>query len=114
MPQTLTGNHTASLVDLQGFNSATLVVSTGAIAGAGDFSVKLQESDTETAGDFADVDGDDLIGTFSTTLLADSVEAVGYRGNKRYVRVVFTQNGGTSIIASAALVKGHPASAPTE
>lgn len=114
VPQILSANHTATLVDLQGFNSATLVVSTGAIVGAGDFSVKLQESDTETLGDFTDVDADDLLGSFSATLPADSVETVGYRGTKRYVRVVFTRNGGTSIAASAAIIKGHPENAPTE
>jgi len=40
-------------------------------------------------------------------LAADSVYWVGYRGGKRYVRVVITKNSGTSIAAGAVVVKGH-------
>ena len=42
-------------VDLQGFNSATLIVNSGAITAAGLYDVKLQHSDTTTDGDFTDV-----------------------------------------------------------
>ena len=34
-------------IDLKGANRAAIVVNTGAIVGAGDFGVKLQESDTD-------------------------------------------------------------------
>lgn len=99
-------------VDLAGFGSAVAVVNTGAIAGAGDFTAKLQESDTTTSGDFTDVVPGDLIGAFPAALSADSVVRVGYGGTKRYVRVVLTKNGGTSIAAGAVVVKGHPSIVP--
>ena len=51
--------------------------------------------------------GDDLLGAFPATLAADSSYAVGYRGGRRYVRVVITKNSGTSIAAGAVIVKGH-------
>lgn len=111
-PQVLSATNTSDPIDLIGFESAAVVVNTGAIAGDGDFTAKLQESDTTTSGDFADVAAAKLVGAFSATLEADSVEKVGYIGPKRYVRVVLTKNGGTSIAGGAVIVKGHPAEAP--
>lgn len=94
-------------VDLLGFESAALIVSTGAIVGAGDYTAKLQESDTTTDGDFTDVVVADLIGTLPATLTADGSVKQDYIGHKRYVRVVLTKNAGTSIAAGAVIVKGH-------
>lgn len=106
-PAVLTGNNTGSAIDLQGFESATLVVNTGAIAGSGAFSIKLQESDTTSAGDFADVSNDDLIGALPASLAADSIVKQGYIGHKRYLRTVVTRASGTSIALGAVLIKGH-------
>ena len=107
-PAVLAGNNTSAAIDLQGFESAALVISTGAIAGAGDFTAKLQESDEAAGGTFTDVAADHLVGAFPATLEANSVVKVGYIGHRRYVRTVITRNAGTSIAASAVLVKGHP------
>mgnify|MGYP004349830833 FL=1 len=89
-----------------------MVINTGAIVSDGDFTAKLQESDTTTSGDFADVDAAHLVGSLPDTLEASSVYKQGYIGNKRYIRTVITKNGGTSIAAGAVIVKGHPAEAP--
>lgn len=110
--QVLSATATSPALDLIGFESAAVVINTGAIAGGGDFTAKLQESDTTTSGDFTDVAAAHLVGAFSASLSADSVEKVGYIGSKRYVRVVLTKNSGTSIAGGAVLVKGHPAEAP--
>lgn len=99
-------------IDLRGFESVAVFVNTGAIVGAGDFTAKLQESDTTTSGDFTDVVAADLVGALPASLAADSVVKVGYIGGKRYVRVVLTKNGGTSIAASAVAIKGHAHMAP--
>ncbi len=111
-PAVLAATSTSAALDLQGFNSAAFVVHTGAIVSAGDFTVSIQESDTTTSGDFADVDTADLSGTLPATLEENSVYRVGYTGAKRYLRVVVTKNGGTSIATSILLVKGHPEDAP--
>ena len=97
----------ASIIDLQGAGSATVIVNTGAIAGAGDYTVSLRHGDASNLTGDAAASGDDLLGAFPATLAADSTYAVGYRGGKRYVRVVITKNGGTSIAAGAVIVKGH-------
>lgn len=106
-PAVLTNTATGDPIDLFGFESAAIVIATGAIAGDGDFTAKLQESDTTTGGDFTDVATAHLHGEFPESLEAASVVKVGYGGFKRYVRLVVTKNSGTSIAASAVLVKGH-------
>jgi len=111
-PQVLAATATGSALDLLDFGSAAVLINTGAIVSAGNFTAKLQESDTTTEGDFADVATSDLDGAFPAALAADSVVKVGYRGFKRYIRLVVTKNSGTSIAAGAILVKGHAAERP--
>lgn len=99
-----------SAIDLKGFDSALVVVNTGTISGDGDFSFKLQESDTTTGGDFADVDAADVLGEAPATLAANSAYRLGYIGSKRkrYIRVAITKEGGTSIQLGAVAILGHP------
>jgi hypothetical protein len=99
-------------VDLQGLGSALLAVNTGAIASAGLYDIRIQESNTTTDGDFTDVVAADLLGTLPSGLAASSIYRQGYIGKKRYVRAVITKQSGTSIAAGAVFVLGHPALAP--
>lgn len=99
-------------VDLQGFNSAAIIVQSGVITAAGVYDVKLQESDTTTDGDFTDVAAGDLLGALPGALAAASVYKQGYKGVKRYIRAVITKQGGTSIVAGVVVVRGHPHDAP--
>lgn len=91
-------------IDLLGANRAAFILNTGAIVGAGDFSAKLQESDTTTSGDFADVAADSVDSDAPATLEENSTYRLGYRGHKRYARIVLTKAGGTSIAAGAVAV----------
>ncbi len=111
-PATRAASFDGPPIDLLGFDAAALVVSTGAITGAGDMSVKLQESDTDTAGDFTDVPEERMQGSIEGSLVANSTVKVGYRGFKRYVRAVLTLNGGTSVTVSATFVLGRAAYRP--
>lgn len=97
----------AAIIDLQGCGSATVIVNTGAIAGEGDYTISLRHGDASDLSGDAAASGDDLLGEFPASLAENSVYAVGYRGGKRYIRVVITKNGGTSIAAGAVIVKGH-------
>lgn len=99
-------------IDTLGFGSVAFIVNTGAIVGAGDFGAKVQESDTDQSGDFADASADMVDSNAPATLEAASTYKLGYRGHKRFVRVVLTKAGGTSIAAGAAAVLGNPAVAP--
>lgn len=113
-PAVKAASENGAAIALAGFDSALFVINTGAIVGAGDFSVKLQESDTTTSGDFTDVAAADQLGTLPATLAADTIYRVGYIGSKRkkFVRAVVTKAGGTSIALSAVVILGHPAMAP--
>lgn len=101
-----------STVDLKGYSSALLIVNTGAVAGAGDYVVTMEESDTTTDGDFTTVAAANKIGTLPATLVASTVYRQAYIGKKRYVRAVITKTGGTSIACGAVFVRGMPAIAP--
>lgn len=101
-----------SAVDLAGYNSALMVVNTGAIASDGDYGIAIQESDTTTDADFTNVAATDLNGALPATLEASKVYRQGYIGSKRYIRAVITKAGGTSIAAGAVFVLGNPRLAP--
>lgn len=112
-PAVQSANVNGNAIDLAGFNSAMIVLNTGAIVGAGDFTAKLQESDVAGSG-FADVAAADQLGSFPASLAANTAYRVGYIGSKRkrYVRLVLEKTGGTSIAAGAVAVLGDPAIAP--
>lgn len=107
-PAVLNASNTSAAIDLAGFEGATVVINTGAVAGSGNMTPKLQHSDTTTSGDFVDVPAGMLIGEFPAVMEASSVYKVGYNGDKRYVRTVLTLNSGTSVAAGAVVVKSHP------
>lgn len=113
-PAVLTATNTSAAIDLLGFEGAAVVINTGAVAGDGNYTAKLQASDTTTSGDFADVTVGDLSGSLPASLAADSVVKVGYIGTKRYLRTVITKNSGTSIAAGAVVIKGLARTRPVE
>lgn len=89
-------------VDTKEAAGVVLVVATGAIAGAGVFGVKLQESaDGATWGDvpakWVQSDAPAVLGAASSYRL-------GYTGKLRFVRAVLTYTSGTSIAAAAVAV----------
>lgn len=108
-PATRNATANGTGVDLQGFNAAMVVLQVGAITD-GTHTPKLQESDDNAA--FTDVAAADLIGEFAQ-LAANTNQRVGYRGAKRYVRVVATVvPGATGGAYGALVVKGEPNHAP--
>lgn len=111
VPAVKTAAGEGEAIDLRGFNSAAFVVSTGAVAGDGDFGIKIQESDASGSG-FADADAADVTSNAPATLAANAAYKLGYTGTKRYVRLALTKAGGTSIAAGAVAVLGNPARAP--
>lgn len=130
--KTLSATETpASGVDLAGFDSALIQCSIGTVTNIANspqpsWTFKLQESDDNAA--FTDVaeadclldagsnDGAVASGVFATIDAAaedDAVYTIGYRGTKRYARVVATAAntpGATPVAVTFAL--GHPDLAP--
>lgn len=109
-PATLSATTTGSSVDTSGFESAALVISTGAIINAANFAAKLQDSSDGT--NFTDVPASSLVGALPSVLAANSVVKVGYLGAARYLRAVATLSSGTSLAVGAVIVLGSPKVAP--
>lgn len=108
------GNRTASIngssVDLVGYGAAMAVVHAGTITD-GTHTPKLQESSDNSS--FSDVAAADLDGVFAA-LTSNTIQRVGYKGSKRYLRVVVTVTGSpaTGGKFSAAVLRAHPTYAP--
>lgn len=82
-------------LDTQGFQSAVLEASIGIITtpDANSYITPIaQESDTTVDGDATEVAAADLSGAFTKMDAANEdevIQRVGYRGNKRYIRVKY-------------------------
>ena len=111
-PAVQTAATTTAALDLRDYGSVVYAVETGAIAGAGAFGVKLQHSDTTTSGDFVDVPAGRFVSNAPATLLENAACKLGYKGEKRYVRLALTKASGTSIAAGATAILGDPKLAP--
>jgi hypothetical protein len=89
-------------IDTQNYTGAAFALNTGAIVGAGDFGASVEESDDGTTWAAAPVDH--VQTDAPATLLAASTYRLGYVGWKRYIRLVLTKAGGTSLAAGAVAV----------
>ncbi len=110
-------------VDLQGFESATVVAMVGAegitLDGSNYIQFKLEHSDDNStftavtsASDVVEgtVAAGGVFATFDDNAEAPAVATIGYVGGKRYVRVVDERTGthGTATPTAAVIIKGHP------
>lgn len=108
-----------AIIDHQGFDSATYIITTGSLADAdATFTVLLEEGDAANLSDASAVADADLIGTealASFTYAADNkCFKLGYRGGKRYTRMTVTPANNTgNVFMSAVCVLGHPSISPT-
>lgn len=109
-------------IDMQGWEAVTFSVSTGTVTDAGTasgFSFEVQESDTTAAADATAVADADLIGLESALTVTDDtadndlIGTIGYRGSKRYVRIVATGTTNTDAAVSVHARKDKGASMGT-
>lgn len=109
-----TGTYNGAGVDLQGYNAAMLVVYFGAYTN-GTHTPSLEHSDDNAA--FTAVGAAELEGSLTAVSSAggaNTVQVVGYKGSKRYVRGVMTVASGATGAASCGLiVRGEPAQMPS-
>lgn len=102
---------TGTGVDLRGFDSAAVLFVVGTVTGT--WTPSLEESDDDST--YTAVAADDLIGSLAaiTTANDNAVQQVGYRGNARYIRALFTETATGTAFVAATVVLGHPHQAPT-
>ena len=109
-------------IDMQGWEAVTFSVSTGTVTDAGTasgFAFEVQEGDTTAAASATAVADADLIGLESALTVTDNnadndlIGSIGYRGSKRYVRIVATGTTGTDAAVTVHARKDKGASMGT-
>ncbi len=112
-PASYTATTNGSGVDLRDFDGAMMMFQAGtADTGSGNetYAPGVEESDDNST--YSTVAASDLEGV-PVNMTANSVQRVGYKGAKRYIRAVLTLGGTTpSINASALVIRGLPHHAP--
>lgn len=121
-PTTVTNANTATataIIDRAGFNAALFVINIGDLTDANaTFAVTMEHGDDPALADAAAPAASDLIGTLAAAgfVFSDDskVSKVGYKGNKRYLRLTVTPTGNDVGAASYActVLLGKPAHAP--
>jgi len=108
-PAARTASANGTGVDLQGYESAAVVIAAGTITD-GTHTIEIQESDDNST--FTAVADADLQGS-EPTVASNTVYEVGYLGSKRYIRAITTVSGATSGgVYGAVVVRGHARSKP--
>lgn len=105
-PTAHTATITGSGVDLKGYQGATVHIGVGTWTD-GKWVCTLQESDDDVT--YAAVDSGDIIGTMPTISGRSNVayDPIGYKGIKRYIRVLGTGTGAaTGALFGAIIVRG--------
>ena len=110
-------------VDLQGFESATVLIDMGAegitLSTTNKIEIELEHSDDDST--YTDVAAGDVIGASSGTIATfdanseiPAVSSVGYICGKRYIRAVanFSGTHGTGTPVAVSVVKSHARSNP--
>ena len=117
--QAIASNTTVNgaIIDTKGYDSLTFVFQTGTITD-GDYTLLIQEGNNSGLTDAAAVADADLLGTeagasFSADTDDNKVSEIGYRGNKRYLRLsVVSTNVTTGGTVGATAILGNPQFAP--
>ncbi len=115
-PQTITADADGTTVkgpavDRRGFEEALVNLQHGVVVDGATLAAKVQESDTETDGDFADIPDAAFANVAGGAAVTSGIYAgrLNLVGRKRYLRVVATVTGNTKTAEVAALVSQHQA-----
>lgn len=105
----------SGIIDRQGFETVEFVFQSGASASVADTITPVILEAAATGDSFTSVADADLLGTEAgqtLTLTAAGASRIGYRGNKRYLKIRIYGIGTATAIVSAAAVLGRAHSAP--
>ncbi len=115
-PQTITADADGTTikgpaVDRRGFEEALVNLQHGTVVDGATLAAKVQESDTETDGDFVDITSAAFANVAGGAAVTSGIYAgrLNLVGRKRYLRVVATVTGDAKTAAVAALVSLHQA-----
>lgn len=105
----------SGIIDRQGFETVEFVFQSGASASVADTITPVILEAAATGDSFTSVADADLLGTEAgqkLTLTAAGASRIGYRGNKRYLKIRIYGIGTATAIVSAAAVLGRAHQAP--
>lgn len=109
----IAGGKLSGVLDRQGYDSVCFAYSSGASASVADTITPVVYECATTGGSFTSVADDDLNGTEAAlTLTAAKSGKVGYRGNKRYLKLRLYGTGTATAIVGAVMVAGKADRAP--
>jgi hypothetical protein len=109
----IAGGKLSAVLDRQGYDSICFLYSSGASASVADTITPVVYECATTGGSFTSVGADDLNGTEAAlTLTAAKSGKVGYRGNKRYLKIRLYGTGTATAVVAATMIGGNPENGP--
>lgn len=125
-PSKITSDTNGTGIDLRGYDSALVLVdaqtpigvNSGAITnltfgGGRGMVFELEESDDNST--YTDVAAGDMVGSFTAGSGNNGItNKVGYKGTKRYIRVVANISGSAPTPVSAAVIRSHAHQRPVD
>lgn len=109
----IAGGKLSAIIDRRGYESAEFVYSYGTSATVADTITPVVYEANATGDTFTSVADADLIGSETAiALTAAGSSKIGYRGNKRYLRLRLYGTGHATGTVSAEALLGNPAIAP--
>jgi hypothetical protein len=116
------GDNTAQvsqIIDRQGYEGVMFAILLGSIADAdATFAVTMDDGDDSGLSDAAAVSATDLLGTYAGAGFQfdsdNGTRKIGYKGNKRYVRLTITPSANTGAwLVGVGAILGYPNQQPT-
>lgn len=111
----IAGGQLSGVIDRRGFQSAEFLFNSGGSASVADTIVPVVYESAATGSGFTSVANADLIGdetALTLTTAAGKGKGIGYRGNKRYLKLRLYGVGTATALVAAMAVLGDPNSAP--
>jgi len=109
----IAGGKLSGILDRQGYESVEFVFQSGASASVADTVVPVIYEAAATGDSFTSVANADLLGDETAlTLTAAKSGRIGYRGNKRYLKIRLYGVGHATAIVGAVAILGNPHLAP--
>lgn len=106
---------TSGVIDRRGYESAEFVMGAGGSATVADTVTPVITECATSGGTFTSVADGDLIGDETALTLATAAgqsKSIGYRGNKRYLKIKLWGTGTATALVHADAILGNPYKAP--
>jgi len=109
----IAGGKLSAAIDRKGYNSAEFVFQSGTSASVADTITPLVYEGDTTNGSFTSVANADLLGTETAiTLTTVAARKIGYKGNKRYLKLRLYGTGTATAVVAASAILSTPEAAP--